>query len=191
MVYQNHTSRSFRVRLGVPQGSVFGPVLFSLFINDFPASLSSSVSCSLYAYDLAIWSSSPSLPTAVEATQGALFRLERWSDHWCLPLNPRKCEASFFPVDLYQANLQPNLLFLNSRLRFNSTSTLLEFTFDRTLSFSKHVSSLKAKFFPRLKALRYISASSWRPSKESLSLLYKSFLRPLLTYASPGWFPFP
>ena len=29
------------------------------------------------------------------------------------------------------------------------------------------------------------------PSKESLSLLYKSFLRPLLTYASLGWFPFP
>ena len=28
------------------------------------------------------------------------------------------------------------------------------------------------------------------PSKESLSLLYKFFLRPLLTYASPGWFPF-
>ena len=28
------------------------------------------------------------------------------------------------------------------------------------------------------------------PSKESLSLLYESFLRPLLTYASPGWFPF-
>ena len=61
---------------------------------------------------------------------------------------------------------------------------------DRTLSFSKHVSSLKAKFFPRLKALCCISASSWGPSKESLSLLYKSFLRPVLTYASPGWFPF-
>ena len=63
-------------------------------------------------------------------------------------------------------------------------------TFDRTLSFSKHVSSLKAKFFPRLKALRCISASSWGPSKDSLSLLYKFFLQSLLTYASSGWFPF-
>ena len=51
------------------------------------------------------------------------------------------------------------------------------------------VSLLKAKFFPRLKALRCISASSWGHSKESLSLLYKSFLRPLLTYALPRWFP--
>ena len=60
----------------------------------------------------------------------------------------------------------------------------------RTFSFSKHVSSLKAKFFPRLKAVRCISASSRGPSKESLSLLYKSFLRPRLTYALPGWFSF-
>ena len=136
-----------------------GPALFSLFINDLPASLPSSVSCSLYADDLAIWSSSPSVPTAVEATQGALFRLERWSEYWCLPLNPSKCEASFFLVDFHQVNLHPNLLLLGSRLRFNPTPTFLGVTFDHTLSFSKHVSSLKAKFFPRLKALRCISAS--------------------------------
>ena len=126
----------------------------------------------------------------METTQGALFRLERWSEYWCLPLNPSKCEASFFSLDPHQANLQPKLLLLGSRIRFNPTPTFLGTTFDRTLSFSKYVSSLKAKFFPRLKALRCISASSWGPSKESLSLHYKSLLRPLLTYASPGWFPF-
>ena len=190
VVYQNHKSRSFRVRRGVPQESVLGPVLFSLFINDLPASLLSSVSCSFYADDLAIWSSSPSVPTAVEVTQGALFRLERWCEYWCLPLNPSKCEASFFSVDPHQANLQPNLLLLGSRLRFNPTQTFLGVTFDHTLSFSKHVSWLKAKFFPRLKALRCISTSSWGPSKKSLSLLYTFFLRPRITYASPGWFPF-
>ena len=52
------------------------------------------------------------------------------------------------------------------------------------------MSSLKAKFFPRLKALRCISASSWGPSKQFLSVLYKALLRLLFTYASPGWFPF-
>ena len=44
-IYQNHKSRCFRVRRGAPQG-------FSLFINDLPASVPSSVSCSLYADDL-------------------------------------------------------------------------------------------------------------------------------------------
>ena len=61
-VFQNRKSRSFRVRRGVPQGSVLGPVVVSLFINDLPASLPSSVSCSIYADDLAIWPSSPSVP---------------------------------------------------------------------------------------------------------------------------------
>ena len=56
--------------------------------------------------------------------------------------------------------------------------------------FSKHVLSLKAKFFPQLRTIRCISASSWSPYKESLSVLCKAFLRPLLTYASPGWLPF-
>ena len=73
MVFQNHKSRSFRVCRGVLQESVLGPVLFSLFINDLLASLPSSVSCSLYADDLAIWSSSPSVSTVMEATQEALF----------------------------------------------------------------------------------------------------------------------
>ena len=162
VVSQNHKSRSFRVRRGVPQGSVLGRVLFSLFINDLPASVPSSVSCSFYADDVAIWSSSPSVPTAVEATQGALFRLERWSEYWRISLNPSKCDASF-SVDPHQDNLQSNLLLLGSRLRFNPPSTFLGVTFDRTLSFSKHVSSLKAKFFQLLMALRCISASLWGP----------------------------
>ena len=104
VVYQNHKSCSFRVRRDVPQGSVLGPALFSLFINDLPASMPPSVSCSFYADDLAIWSSSPSVSTAVEATQESLFQLKRWSEYWCLPVNPSKCEASF-SVDSHQAHL--------------------------------------------------------------------------------------
>ena len=162
----------FIVRRGVLQGSVFGPVLFSLFFNDLLASLPFSISCSLYAVDLAIWSSSPSVPNAVEVSQGALFLLEHWSNYWCLPLNSSKCEACSAVPHL--ANLQPILLLLGSRLRFNPTPTFLGVTFDRTLSFSKHVSSLKVKFFPRLKAICCISVSSWGP----FSLLCKAFLWP-------------
>ena len=58
VVYQNLQSRSFLVWGGVPQKSIVCPVLFSLFINDLPASLPSSVSCSLYADDLALGSDS-------------------------------------------------------------------------------------------------------------------------------------
>ena len=53
-----------------------------------------------------------------------------------------------------------------------------------------YVQTLCSKFYPRHKALRSIATTSWGPTKESLSPLYKAFVRPVLTYASPGWFPF-
>ena len=105
------------------------------------------------ADDLSIWPLFLSVLTALEATQGALIRLEIWSEYWCRPLSPSKCEASF-SINPHQASLQPDLLLFNSLLRFNPTPTFLGVTFDRTLSFSKHVSSLKTKFFADLKALR-------------------------------------
>ena len=177
MVIQNRKSCSFRVRRVSLQGSVLGPVLFFLFIDDLSVSLLSSVSCSLYADHLAIWSSSLSVPVAVEATQGALIQLERWYEYWCLHLNPSKCEASSQWISS-KLTSSPTSFFIFC-LRFNPTPTFLGVTFDYTLSFSKHVSSLKAKFFPHLKALRCISASTWCSFKESLSVLYKGFLQPL------------
>ena len=50
------------------------PKVFSLIINNLPASLPSSVSCSFYADDLVIRSSSPLVLAAEEAIQGALIR---------------------------------------------------------------------------------------------------------------------
>ena len=131
---------------------------FSLFISGLHASLSSSVSSSIYADNLTIWFS-PSVPTAVEATQEALIQLEHWSDYWCFTVNLSKCETFFFSVDPHQVNLHPHLLLFNP-LRFNPTPTFLGVIFDRTLSSSKHVFSLKAKFFLRLKALHCISYTS-------------------------------
>ena len=116
-----------------------------------------------------------------------------WStglEYWCLPLNPSKCEASFFSVDPHQANLQPNLLLLGSRLCFNPTPTFLGATFDRTHSFSKHVSSLKAKFFPCLKALSCISASSWGPLRSPFLLCTNLSFGPFSLTLHPDGFLF-
>ena len=82
----------------------------------------------------------------------------------------------FFSTDPHQATFQPRLNLLGFPLLFNPTP--------------KYVQSLCSKFYPRHKALRSIATASWGPTKESFSLLHKAFVRSVLTYASPGWFPF-
>jgi len=62
---------------------------------------------SLYADDLAIWSSSPD---PLNAAQKALDHLEEWSLKWCLSVNPAKCECCFFSTNPHQASHQPNSL---------------------------------------------------------------------------------
>ena len=112
---------------------------------------------SLYADDLAIWSSSPDPLKASSVVQSSLAVLETWSSLWRLPLNPKKCESSFFSTDPHQATFQPRLNLLGFPLLFNPTPKFLGVTFDRTLSFGTHVQSLCSKIYPRHKALRSIA----------------------------------
>ena len=132
----------------------------------------------------------PSVECATSTVQAALNRLVKWSSKWRLPLNHLKCKTFFFSLDPYQSHIQPSLYILNTPLKFNSYLTFLGVTFDLTLSFKHHVLSLRKKFYSRFRAFRSIASVSWGPSKESLCTLYKAFIRPILTYASPGWFPF-
>ena len=129
----NSYSRPFRLRRGVPQGSVLGPVLF-LYINDLPTFLPKSVKTSLYADDLAIWASSLSVECATSTVQASLNRLVEWSSKWRLLFNPLKCETSFFSLDPYQSRIQPFLYIFNTPLKSNPHPTFLGVTFDRTLS---------------------------------------------------------
>ena len=135
----NYYSRPFRLQRGVPQGLVLGPVLCSLFINDLPTFLSTSVKVSLYAGDLAIWASSPNVEGATSTVQAALYRLVEWSCTWHLPLNLLECESSFFSLDSYQSRIKPSLYNFNAPLNFNRTLCF-------TLSFKYHVLSLRKKF---------------------------------------------
>ena len=169
-------SSSFRIRRGVPQGSVLGPVLFILFVDDITKDLPRGAHASLYADDLAIWSSSPDPLKASCVVRSSLTVLETWSNLWRLPLNPKKCESSFFSTDPHRATFQPRLNLLGFPLLFNPAPGFFGVTFDRTLSFGAHVQSLCSKFYPRHRALCSIATASWGPTKESLSLLYKAFV---------------
>ena len=91
------------VTTGVPQGSVLGPLLFLIYINDLPSVVSSNIA--MYADDITIWSTNDSL------LQSSIDATKRWSVEWNLPINNDKCIAMSFgrssPLPLSIDNAQP------------------------------------------------------------------------------------
>uniref|UniRef100_A0A3B3ZBG8 Reverse transcriptase domain-containing protein n=1 Tax=Periophthalmus magnuspinnatus TaxID=409849 RepID=A0A3B3ZBG8_9GOBI len=75
--------------LGVPQGSILGPILFSLFINDLP-DVCEDVDIQLYADDAVIYTSAKSPEEAAQTLSSALRHIQSWLTRSCLLLNTQK-----------------------------------------------------------------------------------------------------
>ena len=75
---------------GVPQGSVLGPILFLVFINDLPEKLSSQVR--LFANDTAVYLTIGGLDDGT-VLQNDLDKLSLWESQWDMEFNPSKCQV--------------------------------------------------------------------------------------------------
>ncbi len=103
VVIGNTMSTQKPVLSGVPQGSILGPILFVLFINDLPAGLSSGTELALYADDTKIWRRMNS-EMDYEALQNDIQYLHNWSVNNKMSFHPLKCKV------LSVANRLPPLL---------------------------------------------------------------------------------
>ena len=78
------------VTSGVPQGSILGPILFLIFINDLPQSLSSKVRH--FADDAILYFEVASVDDC-QMLQSDLNKLTEWEEKWLVSLNSSKCEV--------------------------------------------------------------------------------------------------
>ena len=85
------TSLCTNVISGIPQGSVLGPILFLLFINDLPEVVQSSVK--LFADDIKLHSAIDRNENCVRQ-QSDIDNLAAWSDKWLIKFNTGKCQSS-------------------------------------------------------------------------------------------------
>ena len=91
VVINGHYSEWLPVLSGVPQGSILGPLMFILYIDDLHSLVQSS-SLKIYADDVALYAAVSSQQDCVDL-QGDLSRIHDWSLRWQLKLSPSKCEA--------------------------------------------------------------------------------------------------
>ena len=104
---------------GVPQGSILGPILFVLFINDLPQNLSSDTNLALYADDTKIWRTIK-CQNDIEQLQKDIDSLNMWSINNKMSFNFKKCKVvsikhrpsplTMLPFVAYHYYLGENLL---------------------------------------------------------------------------------
>lgn len=123
--------------LGVPQGSILGPVLFSLFINDLP-DVCKGVDIQLYADDTVIFTSAKTSEEAAQVLTSALTTIKSWLISSCLQLNTQKTVCMFFSKRAINI-ARSNVYFGDQELQLVNEVKYLGVLLDSTLSFKKHV----------------------------------------------------
>ena len=182
-VKSNGSSSSMKtVFCGVPQGSVLGPLLFSMFVNDI-FKCTSDVIMHAYADDIQLY-----LSNRIGLMEDLAFRvnqdLERitlWSKNNKLLLNPKKCVV----LPIYKGNVAlleiPHLFINSSQLSVVSKVKNLGFIINTTLTCSDHINSVVQKIYFILRNLRI--SSSYTPQEIRMRLA-KQIIFPIVTYAS-------
>ena len=163
---------------GLPQGSVLSPFLFLIAINDL---LPQNVKYSLFADDSAIWKTGRNVNHLARQIQEALNGIQKWCNMWGFRISALKSNFIFFHKGKKR---KINLTLNGQQLTQVEKVKFLGLVFDEKLSWKHHVQHLVEKCQKRINILKVLSGSKWGASKETMVLVYKTFIRSLLDYGS-------
>lgn len=158
-VLNNISSDTLQVTTGVPQGSILGPLLFSIFINDVEEVISNS-SFHIYADDLQLYHSGlvSSPKKCLDSINEDLQRVWDWSIQNDLMLNISKTQSIiFYKYTINTENLIPIML-NNILIPYNKVVRNLGLYMDCTLSFNDNINHICSKVFYTLKSLWSVSS---------------------------------
>ena len=179
VVIGNEKSGWRPVTSGIPQGSVLGPILFTIFINDMPKAVDSLIK--FFADDAKIFKAIESFDD-INSIQQDIHNLLHWSIKWQLPLNIAKCKVLHYGKD----NPHHSYTMGNQPLLEDSIEKDVGVTFDLHLTFKDHIRSMVSKANSRIGLIKRSFVSL---NIENFKLLYKSLVRPILEYCSSIWHP--
>ena len=180
VVLNGQTSSWQNTYAGVPQGSVLGPLLCLIYINDIPDGLTSMYK--IFVDDTSLFSKVNDKSNSISQLNSDLAKISKWAFQWKMSFNPDPNKQAIkvcFSNKRDKGNYPP--------LRFNSTNVQvadsqkhLGLVLDSKLNFNEHIESKISKCNKIIGLMKKLSEIL---SRTNLLTIHKSFVRPNLDYA--------
>lgn len=178
--YGNNKSNSCLVSRGVPQGSILGPLLYSIYSNDLPSQLK-HCGIQMYADDVQLYiSCHPSDTTeCISKLNQDLDTINTWASRNGLCLNAKKTKAMVIGKSKLIPTSLPPIQINNSSIEIVETAKNLGVIFNSKLDWSNHINVICGRTFSML---RNLWMTQYYTPFEIRMLLAKTYLIPTLMY---------
>jgi len=184
VVYNGVSSSLRTVQCGVPQGSILGPILFLIYVNDL-AFCSTKLFFLLFADDTNVFLSGHDLFSIQDLINQELRTISVWLSSNKLSLNVSKTHFMLFrSSSTFIANRDLSILINNTHIEEVSCTKFLGVIIDNRLSWHEHTTYIQRKI---CKSIGILSKARKSFSKETLVSLYYTFIYPYLSYCITAW----
>lgn len=178
-------SKSTAVTSGIPQGSVLGPLLFVIYINDMPEVVDKNSHVFLFADDTKSFRHIRNKADN-NKLQSDVNNLVKWSDTWLLKFHPDKCAS--ISIRNKSNNNPPHTYYMKDHpLKQSKCEKDIGVQIDEFLSFDTHINQAINK---SNRILAIVRKTFDYMDKRIFMQLYKGLIRPNLEYAMPVWKPY-
>ena len=169
---------------GVPQGSVLGPILFLIYVNDIPEMVNCSIK--MFADDTKLFRTVKSIDDC-NILQNDLDTLSQWTNEWLLSFNIDKCKV------MHIGKNNPKLEY--TMRTENENKILIETREEKDLGVwitndLKPEKQVIAASQRAMTVLRSVKRAFVRFDIETFSIIYTTYIRPHLEYCIQAWAPY-
>ena len=169
------------VLAGVPQGSVLGPLLFLVFINDIVNDIDCNIK--LFADDTSLYVIIENPLLDCNSLNRDLETISTWAKTWKVKFNPSKTESILFTRKKY-VTIMPDLFMNDVKIDTVTAHKHLGLTLQSDGQWQSQVNEIIAKVSPMINCLRSLK---YRLQRKSLMTLYNSFILPIFDYCDYIW----